>query len=73
MHQAPPRFQNGPKREALRNPSQGPTANDWEAVKDHVYRLYVIENRTLRNVRTVLSQQLGFRATYAKATLMFRP
>jgi hypothetical protein len=56
-----------------RNPSQVPTPKGWEAVKDHIYRLYVIENRPLRNVRTILSQDFGFRATYAEKTPKFRP
>ena len=76
MQQAASEFRHGAAVADLdgpRNASQVPTASHWEAVKDHIYRLYVIENRPLRNVRTILSQDFGFRATYAENTLTFRP
>ena len=74
MQQAPSEIRHGAAVADLdgpRNASQVPTASHWEAVKDHIYRLYVIENRPLRNVRTILSQDFGFRATYAENTLTF--
>jgi hypothetical protein len=76
MQQAPSEFRHGAAvadHDGPRNASHVPTASHWEAVKDHIYRLYVIENRPLRNVRTILSQDFGFRATYAENTLTFRP
>jgi Clr5 domain len=38
-------------------------AADWELHRDTIARLYVEENRPLKEVRAFMQLQLGFRAT----------
>jgi hypothetical protein len=44
--------------------SQGPNQAEWERIKPILQRLYVVENRPLRDVVNILDQHHGFRATY---------
>lgn len=49
----------------------GPTAEEWESVKDVIRQLYVHEQRSLKEVKQELETRYHFRATYDKATSMF--
>jgi hypothetical protein len=39
-------------------------AHDWEDQKENITRLYVEENRTLKEVMSLIKNQYGLRATY---------
>ena len=39
-------------------------ARDWEDQKDNITRLYVEENKTLKEVMSLIENQYGLRATY---------
>jgi hypothetical protein len=42
---------------------QGPSAADWEAIKEAVYHHYVTRKRPLKVVREILARERNFRAT----------
>lgn len=37
-------------------------------MKEHVLKLYLGEQRTLREVKTMMESQYGFKATYARTS-----
>ena len=51
----------------LRHP-HGPTAEEWDSVKDVIRQLYVHDQRSLKEVKKELETKYNFRATYDKAT-----
>ncbi len=46
----------------------GPTAEEWDSVKDVIRQLYVSEQRSLKEVKQELETRYNFRATYDKST-----
>jgi Clr5 domain len=51
----------------------GPTAEEWDAVKDVIRQLYVIEQCPLKGVKSVLETRYNFRATYDKSSSKQHP
>ena len=50
------------------------TAQDWEDQKENITRLYVEENRTLREVKSLIQDQYGLRATFVTShSSLFNP
>ena len=45
------------------NTRQGPSTDEWAAVKEIIRQLYVNEKRPLKEVRALLEARYGFRAT----------
>lgn len=45
----------------------GPTAEEWDSVKDVIRQLYVHDQRSLKEVKQELETKYNFRATYDKA------
>jgi hypothetical protein len=46
----------------LASPNEYAQGADWEQQRNRITRLYVEENRTLKDVKAFMEQQLGFRA-----------
>lgn len=55
-----------------RHPS-GPTAEEWNSVKDVIRQLYVYDQRPLKQVKEHLEANYNFHATYGKASLSPSP
>jgi hypothetical protein len=51
----------------------GPTAEEWEAVKDVIRQLYVTDQCPLKRVKSVLETRYNFRATYDKSSSKQNP
>lgn len=49
---------------------EGPAPAQWQAVKEEIRVLY--EKKPLRDVRRILEQRHGFRATYVHSNASFR-
>ena len=48
-----------------------PDNRSWEDMKERIIRLYLGEQRTLREVKSKMESQYGFKATYAKPAASF--
>lgn len=44
-------------------PREGPTPEQWEAVREEIRVLYLDEGKWLKDVRKILERRHGFRAT----------
>ena len=62
QHQTPSPFPDSGSRHP-----HGPSAEEWDAVKDVIRQLYVIEQCPLKGVKSVLETRYNFRATYDKS------
>ena len=49
--------------QSLPRPSYPPTSKDWEAYRAFFTQMYIVENRTLNDVMTIMKEQYDFRAT----------
>jgi hypothetical protein len=63
MNQGADHISNGSNIPNLVAQSQGPSAADWEAIKEVVYHHYVTRKRPLKVVREILARERNFRAT----------
>ncbi|KAF4456174.1 subunit P of phosphatidylinositol N-acetylglucosaminyltransferase [Fusarium austroafricanum] len=43
--------------------THGPSAEEWEAVKEHIYKIYIIEGEPLKKVIPKMQAHHGFKAT----------
>lgn len=46
----------------------GPTAEEWDSVKDVIRQLYVYDQKTLKDVKSKLETSYNFHATYDQAS-----
>ncbi len=46
----------------------GPTAEEWDSLRDVIRQLYVFDQRPLKQVREHLEANYNFHATYDKAS-----
>lgn len=51
----------------------GPTAEEWDAVKDVIRQLYVEDQYPLKQVKSALEARYNFRATYDQASSKQNP
>jgi hypothetical protein len=47
----------------LTKSTTGPSADQWAGIQDIFTRLYIVENRKLKDVKEILSKEHGFRAS----------
>ncbi|KAK5214130.1 hypothetical protein LTR41_000322 [Exophiala xenobiotica] len=56
------RFHEAPDRQPTKS-TAGPSSSQWASIKDVFTRLYIVENRKLKDVKEILSKEHGFRAS----------
>jgi Clr5 domain len=54
-------------------PPHGPTAEEWNSVKDVIRQLYVYDQRPLKQVKEHLEANYNFHATYEQSPRLSRP
>jgi hypothetical protein len=55
--------QDCPAEVGLCKPSYPPSRHDWEAHREHLTRLYQVEERPLKEVMEIMKERYGFQAT----------